>query len=427
MHNTELKVALVGLGYVGLPLALAFGRADVSVIGFDVNAKLVHELTRGIDSSGELESELLAQSSVQYTTNAADLEKANFIIVTVPTPIGAANAPDLTYVEKATETVAKHLKKGAIVVYESTVYPGVTEEICIPILEKTSGLTFGKDFAVGYSPERINPGDKEHSLQTVVKVVAASDPQAEKRVVEAYSMVCPAGLHVAPTIRVAEAAKVVENVQRDMNISVMNELALIFWRLGINTQDVLTAAGTKWNFMAFQPGLVGGHCIGVDPYYLVYKAEDVGYHPGVIAAGRRVNDYMAEFVAERVLKALALSGKPLKGAKVLVMGLTFKENVRDMRNSKIQDTIDMLKGYGLTITGFDPKITRDEVQEVFKVEPVDTLKGEHDVVIIAVPHAEFEPLYSQLPKHLTKDGIVFDIKGRAKPQLTKGDYTYLTL
>ncbi|MFO7577399.1 MAG: nucleotide sugar dehydrogenase, partial [Pelovirga sp.] len=330
----EAKIALVGLGYVGLPLAAAFGR-QAQVIGLDISARKIAELHNGFDATGELSSADLASTCIDFTSDAARLSEASFIIVTVPTPIDGNKRPDLTPVISASRTIGRNLRPGSIVVFESTVYPGVTEEICVPLLEEESGLRCGVDFKVGYSPERINPGDKVHTVDKIIKVVSGQDAQTLDTIASVYELVVTAGVHRAPSIKVAEAAKVIENTQRDLNIALMNELALIFGRLGISTRDVLAAAGTKWNFLRFTPGLVGGHCIGVDPYYLTYKAEEIGYNPQVILAGRRINDGMAKHVAEMTVKNLIHADKAVKGARVLVLGLTFKENVPDIRNSKV--------------------------------------------------------------------------------------------
>lgn len=416
--SNDLCIAVVGLGYVGLPVAVAFGKKGIPTIGFDINAKKIKELRQGIESMGELTTQELNEAmSLTYTANPKDLSKANFIIVAVPTPVTQANKPDLNLVEKASELVGQNLQKGAIVVYESTVYPGVTEEICAPILERESGLRCGKDFFIGYSPERINPGDKEHTLEKIIKVIAGQDKATTKRIGEVYSLVCQAGVYPAATIKTAEAAKVIENTQRDLNIALINELSLIFHRIGIDTQDVLAAAGTKWNFLKFTPGLVGGHCIGVDPYYLVQKAEELGYHPQVITAGRRVNDYMPEFVAQETVKGLIEGGKTIQQAKILVMGLTFKENVKDIRNSKISQTIRSLQGFGITVEAYDPLLEKDEIKHEFpKINLISKLTGEYDAIVIATPHAVFKDLEATIPSLLSKPGVVMDIK-KAFPKL----------
>ena len=374
MSNT--KIAVIGLGYVGLPLARLFA-TKYPVVGFDINQSRVNELMSGKDSTLEVEDELL-QSSLKKSnseqiglfcsTNLEDIKSCNYYIITVPTPVDKNNRPDLTPLYKSSETVGKVLKKGDIVVYESTVYPGVTEEECVPVLEKVSGLKFNEDFYVGYSPERINPGDKEHTVEKILKVTAGSTPEIGKKVNELYSEVITAGTHLAPTIKVAEAAKVIENSQRDINIAFVNELAKIFNMMGIDTQDVLEAAGTKWNFLPFKPGLVGGHCIGVDPYYLAQKAQEIGYHPEIILAGRRMNDSMGQYVASEVVKLMLQNDIKVKGAKILVLGITFKENCPDVRNTKVVDVIKNLKEYGVEITIYDPLANPSEVKHEYDLE-----------------------------------------------------------
>jgi len=354
MGSDVKKVAVVGLGYVGLPLALAFGRVMPSV-GFDVSEEKVRAYRQGYDPSGEMAPELFGKAEhLEYTTDPSELADADFIAVAVPTPVDRVRQPDLSPVLQASETVGRHMKRGAIVVFESTVYPGVTEEVCVPILEKASGLVSGVDFKVGYSPERVNPGDRKHTLEKIVKVVSGQDEETLQQVAWLYEQIIEAGVHRAPSIRVAEAAKVIENTQRDLNIALMNELAMIFHKLNIDTLEVLEAAGTKWNFMPFRPGLVGGHCIGVDPYYLTYKAQMMGYQPDVILAGRQINDGMGKFVAESTIKQLIRAGKRIKGARVLILGLSFKENCSDIRNSKVVDVIAELKEYGCEVSVHDP-------------------------------------------------------------------------
>ena len=349
----QRQIAVVGLGYVGLPIAVAFGKS-APVIGFDINKTKIDELRKGVDRTGEVSTQDLKSSRVRYTCEPSDLKTADFIIVAVPTPINDALQPDLTALKKASELIGANLSPGAIVVYESTVYPGATEEDCLPILEKASGMKSGIDFKIGYSPERINPGDKEHTLERIIKVVSAQDEESLEIVAQTYELVVKAGIHRASSIKVAEAAKVIENTQRDLNIALMNELALIFHRLGIDTRAVLEAAGTKWNFLKFNPGLVGGHCIGVDPYYLTAKAESVGYHPEVILAGRRINNSMGKYVAEQTMKLLSQVERPVSDLRVGVLGLTFKENVPDLRNSKVPDIINELKEYGIQVVVHDP-------------------------------------------------------------------------
>lgn len=409
---SNVTVAVVGLGYVGLPVAVAFGRRGIPTIGFDVNSQKIAELQKHVDAMGELSpKELRAAKTLTYTDDATQLKNASFIIIAVPTPITKANKPDLRLIEKASVLVGKNLAPKATVVYESTVYPGVTEDICLPILEKESGLLCGKDFQIGYSPERINPGDKEHTLEKIVKVVAGQNPASTKHIAEVYSLVCEAGVYVAANIKTAEAAKVIENTQRDLNIALINELSLIFHRIGIDTKDVLAAAGTKWNFLKFTPGLVGGHCIGVDPYYLVHKAEELGYHPQVIAAGRRVNDYMPEFVAQETIKGLIAAGKTIQKTRVLVLGLTFKEDVKDIRNSKISTTIANLQAFGITVEAYDPLLTVTESEHEFPNVPlIPELNGKYDAVIVATPHKQFKTIEKAIPSLLTETGVVMDVK-----------------
>jgi len=407
------SIAIVGLGYVGLPIAVAFGKI-ASTIGFDIHKKKIEELRNGIDRTGEISPKDLAAAQISYTAEPSDLKTADFIIVAVPTPINEALQPDLTALQKASELIGRNLSSGAIVVYESTVYPGVTEEVCLPILEKTSGMKAGVDFKVGYSPERINPGDKEHTLEKITKVVSAQDQESLDIVAETYSLVVKAGVHRASSIKVAEAAKVIENTQRDLNIALMNELALIFHRLGIDTKSVLEAAGTKWNFLKFSPGLVGGHCIGVDPYYLTSKAESVGYHPQVILAGRRINNGMGKFVAEQTMKLLSQLSRPANELKVGVLGLTFKENVPDLRNSKVPDIIHELQEYGVEVLVHDPIAEREEAVEEYGIELVEwsSLK-DLDGIIVAVAHKNFSDMsLTELLKPLRRQdrGVVIDVK-----------------
>lgn len=386
---TEKTVGIVGLGYVGLPLALAFG-AKMKMIGFDLSEDKVKAYQRGVDPTNEVEPEKFGKAVfAEFTTNAAALKQADFLIVAVPTPVDAARRPDLGPVEAATKSVGAILKRGAIVIYESTVYPGVTEEFCVPILEKISGLKCGTDFKVGYSPERINPGDKEHSLEKIVKVVSGMDEDSLEKVAWLYSQVVDAGVYKAPSIKVAEAAKVIENTQRDLNIALMNELSLIFHKLGIDTLEVLKAAGTKWNFIPFRPGLVGGHCIGVDPYYLTYKAEMLGYHPQIILAGRRINDGMGAYIAENTVKQMLAADRNVKNARVLIMGLTFKENVADIRNSKVNDIYIELKNFGIIPVVWDPNANAEEAKEEYGIDlvPLKDVKSA-DAIIAAVGHKE---------------------------------------
>jgi len=412
------SIAVVGLGYVGLPIAVAFGKRG-SVIGFDVNKRKIEELLKGIDRTGEVSKSDLASAQVRYTSESTDLKGADFIIVAVPTPINEALQPDLTALQKASELIGRNLSQGSIVVYESTVYPGATEEVCLPILERTSGMKAGVDFKLGYSPERINPGDKEHTLEKIIKVVAAQDLESLNIVADTYSLVVKAGIHRASSIKVAEAAKVIENTQRDVNIALMNELSLIFHRLGVDTKSVLEAAGTKWNFLKFSPGLVGGHCIGVDPYYLTSKAESVGYHPEVILAGRRINNGMGKFVAEHTVKLLSQLSRPLNQLKVGVLGLTFKENVPDLRNSKVPDIIRELREYGIEVLVHDPIAEAEEALAEYGIHLVEWAKMKDlDGLIVAVAHKNFSQLKLMdllNPVRSQKQAVVIDVKGILNP------------
>lgn len=408
----DRKIAIVGLGYVGLPVAVAFGK-EHSVIGFDINEHRIQTLREGIDYTNEVEPKDLSETNIHYTYEPDKLKEADFIIVSVPTPIDRHNQPNLTPLLKASETVGKSLKKGTIVVYESTVYPGATEDNCVPVLEKASGLVCGKDFFVGYSPERINPGDKKNTFTNIMKVVSGQTPEVLDVIAEVYASVVKAGVYKASSIKVAEAAKVIENTQRDVNIALMNELALIFDRIGIDTSEVLAAAGTKWNFLKFTPGLVGGHCIGVDPYYLTHKAEMVGHHPEMILAGRRLNDEMGQFIATSLVKKLIRKNKPVQGAKVTVLGLTFKENVPDLRNSRVIDIINELQEYGIEVQVSDAYADSKEAKAEYNVELIsyDQLVPA-DAVVLAVSHEEYInqgwEQFDKLLKH--GEGIVVDIK-----------------
>lgn len=412
MDLNNAKIAVIGLGYVGLPLAVEFGK-HYPTIGFDINQKRVTELQGGHDHTLEVEPEDLAQADkLSYSADTQDLQTANIYIVTVPTPINKFKQPDLTPLIKASETIGKTLKKGDIVIYESTVYPGATEEDCVPVLEKVSGLTFNQDFFAGYSPERINPGDKEHRVTTILKVTAGSTPEVADFVDSLYASIITAGTHKAESIKVAEAAKVIENTQRDVNIALINELAMIFNRMGIDTEAVLKAAGTKWNFLPFRPGLVGGHCIGVDPYYLTHKAESIGYHPEMILAGRRINDNMSRYVASEFVKALLQKGITVKGARVLIMGLTFKENCPDIRNTKVVDIIDEFKEYGVDVDVFDPWVDAEEAQHEYGVTPVAELsEGSYDGVVVAVAHNQFKQMGIDGMRALAKsEHVIYDLK-----------------
>ena len=413
----QRKIAIIGLGYVGLPLAVAIGRHFPHVVGFDINAKRIAELKDGLDHTGELTKEEICASKLVVSADTSDIADSTLYIVTVPTPIDINHQPDLTPLRKASQTVGKVLKRGDIVVYESTVYPGVTEEFCGPILAEFSGLKQGVDFKLGYSPERINPGDKVHRLETITKVVSGEDAATLDLLADVYGAVVQAGIHRAPSIKVAEAAKVIENTQRDLNIALMNELAIIFDHVGLRTADVLAASRTKWNFLPFSPGLVGGHCIGVDPYYLTALAERLGYHPQVVLAGRRINDGMGQYVARKTVKLLALSGKKLCDAKVGILGLTFKENVRDVRNSRVPDIVRELKEFGICAKVHDPMVDAEEAHEEYGITLVDeqAIQG-LDVLILAVPHVQFlEGTISKVLKSMQKNGILVDIKSALNP------------
>ena len=407
----EAKISLIGLGYVGLPIALEFAR-KVPVIGFDIKPERVEMMKNGVDPSDELGPEEFEGRDIIFTADPERLKEASFHIVAVPTPIDDSNMPDLTPLIAATRTVAKVLKKGDYVVYESTVYPGATEEDCIPLLEDVSGLKCNEDFKVGFSPERINPGDKVHTLATITKVVSGSDAESLDVIAKTYELVVKAGVHKAPSIKVAEAAKIIENTQRDVNIALMNELSIIFNRMDINTYDVLEAAGTKWNFLNFYPGLVGGHCIGVDPYYLAYKAKKFKYHPQIINSGRYVNDSMGFYVARQLVKKLIAAKKHISESRVLVMGVTFKENVADIRNSRVPDIICELKSYGLSLDVVDPYADAEQVKQEYGFELAENHNQKYDAVVVAVSHEEYSDLSEDYFKNLSKaDGIVFDIKG----------------
>ncbi len=403
------KVGIIGLGYVGLPLAVAFGKLR-EVVGFDINEKRIKELRAGIDHTLEVEKEdLVAADKLEFTNDIGDLEDVSIYIVTVPTPIDNYKKPDLTPLISASTTLGKVLKKGDIVIYESTVFPGCTEEICVPVLEKESGLTFNEDFFCGYSPERINPGDKVHRLETIMKVTSGSTPEVARKVDELYKSVVTAGTHLASSIKVAEAAKVIENSQRDLNIAFVNELAVIFGKMQIDTLEVLEAAGTKWNFLNFKPGLVGGHCIGVDPYYLTYKAESIGHHPEVILAGRRINDYMGVHVANEVIKLMANNDNPIKNSRILVLGITFKENCPDIRNSKVIDVIRELEGFGARLDVCDPMADKEEVRHEYGIDlHTEVPEQEYNGILLAVGHAAFKEL--DLDKLTNEKTVIYDIK-----------------
>jgi UDP-N-acetyl-D-galactosamine dehydrogenase len=414
-----MKIAIIGLGYVGLPLARLFA-TKYSVVGFDINQSRVDELNSGIDSTLEIDQALLNSVLLKKPTNNAigllcstnieDIKDCNHYIITVPTPVDKNNRPDLTPLYKSSETVGKVLKKGDIVIYESTVYPGVTEDECVPVLEKISGLKFNVDFFAGYSPERINPGDKQHTVEKILKVTAGSTPEIGIKVNELYKSVITAGTHLAPTIKVAEAAKVIENSQRDINIAFVNELSKIFNILGIDTHSVLEAAGTKWNFLPFKPGLVGGHCIGVDPYYLAQKAQEMGYHPEIILAGRRLNDSMGEYVASQVVKLMIKKGVVVNGAKLLMLGITFKENCPDVRNTKIVDVISSLSEYGIQVSIYDPWANPAEVKHEYKLVTLNTIPNEKfDAIVLGVAHDKFTNIdFASIKKD---NAVIYDVKG----------------
>lgn len=412
----ETTIAVIGLGYVGLPLAVEFARY-FPVIGLNTSKDKVKQLEQGIDPAGEISTERIKSVKIHYTIDPTALKKANFLIIAVPTPITENKEPDLSAVKSASKTVGENLSKGSIVVYESTVYPGVTEEICIPILEQASGMECGKDFWVGYSPERINPGDKEHYLTKIVKIVAGQDMKTTEKIAAVYEKIVEPGVYKASSIRVAEAAKVIENTQRDLNIALMNELALIFARMGISTKEVIDAAATKWNFHKYVPGLVGGHCISVDPHYLLYKAKQLGYEPKVILAGRGVNDYMPKFVAEMIIETLEKTKTPVEKATVLVLGLTFKENIKDTRNSKIKHTIKVLKEKGVTVLGQDPFLNEEEIK-AFQVEPVSLENlPKVDCIILARNHKQYGSLtLAKLKQWMKENPILIDLSYRFTKQ-----------
>ena len=409
---SDLKIAVIGLGYVGLPLAVEFGK-KVPVIGFDIHQKRIEELQSGQDHTLEVSPEELQQATqLSYSANLDDLKSCNFFIVTVPTPIDDYKQPDLTPLIKASTSIGQVLKKGDVVVYESTVYPGATEEDCIPVLEKVSGLKFNQDFFAGYSPERINPGDKLHRVTNILKITSGSTPEVADFVDQVYNLIIEAGTHKATSIKVAEAAKVIENTQRDVNIALINELAVIFNKMGIDTEAVLKAAGTKWNFLPFRPGLVGGHCIGVDPYYLTHKAQSIGYHPEIILAGRRLNDGMGAYVVTQLVKAMIKKKIQVEGAKVLVLGLSFKENCPDIRNTKIIDIVNELQEYNIQADVYDPWVDTQEAQHEYGITPIASLEqGQYDAVILAVAHEQFKAMGATDIRALAKpEHILYDLK-----------------
>jgi len=423
--NKETKVAVIGLGYVGLPIAIEFAK-KISVIGFDINQKRVEMMKNNIDPSKELESSAFEGCDIQFTADIEDLREATFFIVAVPTPIDEYNAPDLRPLLGASRTVGQVLKKGDYVVFESTVYPGCTEDDCVPVLEELSGLKFVDDFKVGYSPERINPGDKEHTITKILKVVSGCDAESLDVIAKTYEIIVEPGVHKASSIKVAEAAKIIENTQRDLNIALMNELSIIFNRMGINTYEVLAAAETKWNFLKFFPGLVGGHCIGVDPYYLLHKAEGLGYHAKVINSGRYVNDSMGYYIAKQTVKKILATGKNIAGSRVLIMGATFKEDVSDIRNSKIIDVIKELKSFSANVEVVDPHASNEEMKEEYLVELTEKVSGKYDAVIVAVNHKEYASLSEDYFKTLMDDkGVFVDVKGIFKDKVKA--FTYISL
>jgi UDP-N-acetyl-D-galactosamine dehydrogenase len=426
MYNSilskEAKIAVIGLGYVGLPIALEFAKR-CSVIGFDINEKRIEQMKQGIDPSNELNKDFFEDRDISFTCSIDQLRQANFYIVAVPTPVDPHNVPDLRPVLGASETIGKVIKKGDYVVFESTVYPGCTEEDCLPVIEKLSGLKVCDDFKVGYSPERINPGDKKHTLQTVIKVVSGCDEESLDVIAKVYELVVEAGVHRASSIKVAEAAKIIENTQRDVNIALMNELSIIFDRMGINTFEVLEAAGTKWNFLKFFPGLVGGHCIGVDPYYLTYKAAELGFNSRVILSGRYINDNMGNYVSKKILQHVIQNAQNVRDAKILFMGVTFKENVSDIRNSKVADVIKTLKSYHLNVFVTDPYANSDELQHEYGFSLVDKIDNDYDAVLISVPHEPYLAYNEAYFNSITKEhALIADLKGCYRDKITSRKY-----
>jgi len=422
IKSKQTKISLIGLGYVGLPIALEFAK-KYSVIGFDIKDDRIEKMKNNIDPSNELSSDKFEGCDIVFTSNPENLKEASFHIVAVPTPIDDYNHPDLKPVISASKTVGKILKKGDYVVYESTVYPGCTEEDCVPILEKESGLTYKKDFKVGFSPERINPGDKKHTLTNIVKITSGCDEESAKVIGDVYESIITAGIHRASSIKVAEAAKIIENTQRDINIAFMNELSIIFNRMDINTFEVLEAAGTKWNFLKFFPGLVGGHCIGVDPYYLTYKAKKLGYHAQIITSGRFINDSMGGYIAKQIVKRMISSGKVIQDCKVLVMGVTFKEDVSDIRNSKVVNIINELNSYHVNVEVADLNASIEEVKEEYGFSLSNKINSNYDAVVVAVSHKEYLQLNEQYFKSiLTKKGLLVDLKGIYRNKIKNLDY-----
>lgn len=423
--NKETKLSVIGLGYVGLPIALEFAK-KIQVVGFDIKPERVEMMKKGIDPSNELTSEAFEGADILFTSNPEDLRQASFHIIAVPTPTNIYNLPDLGPVLKASETVGKIMKKGDYVVYESTVYPGCTEEDCVPVLERFSQLKFCQDFKVGFSPERINPGDQNHTLTKIVKVTSGCDAESAEVIAKTYEIIIKAGVHRASSIKVAESAKIIENTQRDINIAFMNELSIIFNRLGVNTFEVLEAAGTKWNFLKFYPGLVGGHCIGVDPYYLSFKAKALGYHPQMIDSGRFVNDSMGGYIGKQTVKKLIAAGKNPFEAKALIMGITFKEDVTDIRNSKVVDVIKELADFGVKVDVVDPAADHHQVKEEYNLDMVKEPQGKYDAIILAVSHKQYQNLdEAWFSKYLSKNGIVVDVKGILRGKIK--EHTYWSL
>jgi UDP-N-acetyl-D-galactosamine dehydrogenase len=420
--DKKKTLAVIGLGYVGLPIALEFAK-KIKVIGFDINAERVDMMRRGIDPSKELEAAHFKNCDIEFTNELDVLRKANFFIVAVPTPVDEHNVPDLVPVQRASETIGKVLKKGDYVVFESTVYPGCTEEDCVPVIEGICGLKMVTDYKIGYSPERINPGDKEHTISTIIKVVSGCCEESLDTIAKVYELVVKAGVHKASSIKVAEAAKIIENTQRDLNIALMNELSIIFDKMNINTFEVLEAAGTKWNFLKFQPGLVGGHCIGVDPYYLTYKSKKLGYDSQVILAGRVINDGMADYVAKKILQHIIKNNGNVKEAKVLVMGATFKENVSDIRNSKVADVVKELRSFSLNVEVTDPNASSDELKHEYGFGLTDKLSNDYDAVIVTVPHNEYKKLDDAYFTSITKPhAMIADLKGSYRGKIKSRNY-----
>ena len=425
LQNKEAKICVIGLGYVGLPIAIEFAK-KFSVIGFDINHKTIEKLKQKIDPAGEVPPEEFEGTDILFTNNIEDIKQASFYIVAVPTPIDEHNEPDLKPLLGACETLGKVIDKGDYAVFESTVYPGCTEEDCVPVIEKFSGFKFKEDFKVGYSPERINPGDKVHTLTSITKITSGCDEESSEVIAQVYGSIIKAGIHKASSIKVAEAAKIIENTQRDVNIALINELSIIFNKIGINTYEVLEAAGTKWNFLKFYPGLVGGHCIGVDPYYLVYKAKELDYHTHVISAGRFVNDSMGRYVAKQTVKKIVALDKNVVGAKVLIMGITFKENVSDIRNTKVVDIIDELQSYKVIVHTIDPKADPEEVRYEYGVELRKEIDNDYDAVIVAVSHDEYKNFDEDYFKSIIKEpGVLVDLKGIYLKKIK--DLTYWSL